>query len=48
MNWLLRWQHKTWIATAVLLFICIGQLAYTNKRSGQLIKADAEKEKLAA
>ncbi|TCM68437.1 hypothetical protein EC844_105141 [Acinetobacter calcoaceticus] len=43
MSWLLLWKYKYWIAIAVLSFICVGQLAYTNKLSGQIIKADAEK-----
>ena len=30
------WKFKTWIAIAVLSFICIGQLAYTNHLSKKL------------
>lgn len=48
MNWYALWKYKTWIAIAVLLFICMGQLAYTNKLSGQLFKADAEKDSAVA
>ncbi|WOE32732.1 MULTISPECIES: hypothetical protein [unclassified Acinetobacter] len=33
------WKYKTWIAIAILCFICFGQLAYTNHLSGQLRKA---------
>ena len=43
MNWLLLWKYKSWIAIAVLSFVCLGQLAYTNHLAGQLDKADAEK-----
>ena len=40
MNWLLIWKYKSWIAIAILSFVCLGQLAYTNHLAGQLIKAD--------
>ncbi len=40
MNWFLLWKYKHWIAIAVLSFICMGQLAYTNHLAGELIKAD--------
>ena len=30
------WKYKYWIAIAVLSFICIGQLAYTNHLSKKL------------
>ena len=32
-------KYKYWIAIAVLSFICLGQLAYTNHLGGELIKA---------
>ena len=32
----LLWKYKYWIAIAVLSFICIGQLAYTNHLSKKL------------
>ena len=35
------WKFKYWIAIAVLSFICIGQLAYTNHLSGKLQVAEA-------
>jgi len=35
------WKFKYWIAIAVLSFICIGQLAYTNHLSGQLQVAES-------
>ena len=34
------WKFKYWIAIAVLSFICIGQLAYTNHLSGKLQEAE--------
>lgn len=37
---LLIWKYKHWIAIAVLSFICLGQLAYTNHLSGKLQKAE--------
>ena len=37
---LLIWKYKYWIAIAVLSFICLGQLAYTNHLSGKLQKAE--------
>ena len=30
------WKFKTWIAIAVLSFVCLGQLAHTNHLSGKL------------
>lgn len=42
MNWYLIWKYKYWIAIAVLSFICIGQLAYTNHLAGELIKAETK------
>ena len=41
MNWLLIWKYKSWIAIAVLSFVCLGQLAYTNHLAGQLDKTKA-------
>ena len=41
MNWLLLWKYKSWIAIAVLSFVCIGQLAYTNHLAGELDKTKA-------
>ena len=38
---LVLWKFKTWIAIAVLSFICFGQLAYTNHLSGKLQAAEA-------
>ena len=40
MNLYTLWKYKYWIAIAVLSFVCLGQLAYTNHLAGQLIKAD--------
>ena len=37
---LVLWKFKTWIAIAVLSFICFGQLAYTNHLIGKLQDAD--------
>ncbi|EPF71946.1 hypothetical protein [Acinetobacter rudis] len=42
MNLYLIWKYKYWIAIAVLSFICIGQLAYTNHLGGELIKAETQ------
>ncbi len=36
MIWATLWKLKYWIAIAVLSFICIGQLAYTNYLSKKL------------
>jgi LPS O-antigen subunit length determinant protein (WzzB/FepE family) len=36
------WKFKYWIAIAVLSFICIGQLAYTNHLSGKLQEAETK------
>lgn len=35
------WKFKYWIAIAVLSFICLGQLAYTNHLAGKIKDADA-------
>ena len=40
MTWYTLWKYKYWIAIAVLSFICLGQMAYTNHLAGQLLKAD--------
>ena len=40
MIWATAWKFKTWIAIAVLSFICFGQLAYTNHLIGKLQDAD--------
>ena len=37
---IILWKLKYWIAIAVLSFICIGQLAYTNHLSGKLQEAE--------
>ena len=37
---IILWKFKTWIAIAVLSFICFGQLAYTNHLSGKLQEAE--------
>ncbi|EPF74613.1 hypothetical protein [Acinetobacter rudis] len=42
MNLHLIWKYKYWIAIAVLSFICLGQLAYTNHLGGELIKAESK------
>ena len=42
MIWAIVWKFKTWIAIAVLSFICFGQLAYTNHLSGKLQEAEAK------
>lgn len=42
MNLYLIWKYKYWIAIAVLSFISIGQLAYTNHLGGELNKAEAK------
>ena len=34
------WKFKYWITIAVLSFICLGQLAYTNHLSGKLQEAE--------
>ena len=36
------WKFKTWIAIAVLSFVCLGQLAYTNHLSGKLQEAETK------
>lgn len=41
MIWATAWKFKYWIAIAVLSFICLGQLAYTNHLSGKLQVAEA-------
>ena len=42
MIWTIVWKFKHWIAIAVLSFICLGQLAYTNHLSGKLQDAEAK------
>lgn len=42
MNLYLIWKYKYWIAIAVLSFICIGQLAYTNHLGGNLRKTEIQ------
>ena len=42
MIWATAWKFKTWIAIAVLSFICLGQLAYTNYLSGKLQEAETK------
>ena len=39
---LILWKFKYWIAIAVLSFICLGQLAYTNHLSGKLQEAETK------
>ena len=36
------WKFKTWIAIAVLSFMWLGQLAYTNHLSGKLQEAETK------
>lgn len=36
------WKFKYWIAIAVLSFICLGQLVYTNHLAGKLTKSEAK------
>jgi len=38
----LLWKYKHWIAIAVLSFLWLGQIAYTNHLSGKLRKADQQ------
>ncbi|MDQ8951928.1 hypothetical protein RFH42_03035 [Acinetobacter rudis] len=42
MNLYLIWKYKYWIAIAVLSFICLGQLAYTNHLAGKVKKAEIQ------
>ena len=42
MIWATLWKLKYWIAIAVLFFICIGQLAYTNHLSKKLRVANEQ------
>ena len=42
MIWATLWKLKYWIAIAVLSFICIGQLAYTNPLSKKFRVASGE------
>lgn len=42
MIWATLWKFKYWIAIAVLSFICIGQLAYTNHLSKKLRVANEQ------
>ena len=36
------WKFKYWITIAVLSFICLGQLAYTNHLSGKLQETETK------
>lgn len=36
------WKFKYWIAIAVLSFICLGQLVYTNHLSGKINESEAK------
>ena len=36
------WKFKYWIAIAILFFICLGQMAYTNHLSGKLQEAETK------
>lgn len=36
------WKFKYWIAIAVLSFICLGQLVYTNHLAGKLNESEAK------
>ena len=40
MIWAIAWKFKYWIAIAVLFFMWLGQLAYTNYLSGKLREAE--------
>ena len=40
MIWATAWKFKTWIAIAVLSFMWIGQLAYTNHLNGKIQSAE--------
>ena len=42
MIWATAWKFKYWIAIAVLSFVCLGQLAYTNHLSKKLRIADEQ------
>ena len=39
---IILWKFKYWIAIAVLSFVCLGQLAYTNHLSGKLQEAETK------
>ena len=39
---IILWKFKYWIAIAVLSFICLGQLIYTNHLAGKLTKSEAK------
>jgi len=39
---LILWKFKTWIAIAVLSFLWLGQIAYTNHLSGKLKEAESK------
>lgn len=39
---IILWKFKYWIAIAVLSFICLSQVAYTNHLSGKLKDADVK------
>ena len=34
------WKYKTWVAIAILSFLWLGQIAYTNHLAGKLKKAE--------
>ena len=39
---IILWKFKYWVAIAVLSFVCLFQLAYTNHLSGKLKDADVK------
>lgn len=39
---IILWKSKYWIAIAVLSFICLGQLVYTNHLAGKLNESEAK------
>ena len=39
---LVLWKFKYWVAIAILFFMWLGQIAYTNHLSGKLKDADAK------
>ena len=39
---IILWKFKYWIAIAVLSFICLGQLVYTNHLAGKLNESEAK------
>ena len=42
MIWAIAWKFKYWIAIAVLSFVYLGQLVYTNHLSGKLQEAETK------